>query len=232
MLSPTTSNTQLPMPLPPIITTLPDPDPKVTEPFDHRKQLNKYVKEFAPQHGYGIIIGHSGRDPHLYCKYQCHCSGKPAKPKVKPGADQASKTETEPPKKSRSIKIECPFEMKACFDHEKRTWTLHHKISHHNHEPMEMVIPLLTTSIPTTSTIPTTQQPQGPEASPEINQKHPQTTIQSQLLSINNRILTLEPHQQDELVKSIHKLLDLVLCSSPEGKIPNDICRPNHVSLS
>ncbi|EGF97746.1 uncharacterized protein MELLADRAFT_84499 [Melampsora larici-populina 98AG31] len=230
MLSPTTSNTIFPMPPPPLITTLPDPNPLVTKPFDHRKQLDKFVKEFAPQHGYGIIIGHSGRDPNLYCKYQCHRSGKPAKPKARIGVDHVTKIESEPPKKSRSIKIGCPFEMRACFDHQRQTWTLVHKISHHNHEPMEIVIPVITTIISTSSiqqTTPTTEQPQAREASHESKETTPETSIQSQLVSINEQILSMEAPQQDEMIKSIRKLLNSV-CSVPEDEISNNIRKPNN----
>ena len=66
---------------PPPITTM--PDPHVTDPFELRKPLGKYVKEFATPQGYGINIAHSGQEGNLYCNYECHQSGKPAKKKIK-----------------------------------------------------------------------------------------------------------------------------------------------------
>ncbi|KAH9808053.1 hypothetical protein DFH28DRAFT_1137036 [Melampsora americana] len=206
--SDTPSSTMLP---PPPISTLPDPNPMVTEPFEHRKQLDTFVKEFAPHQGYGIIIGHSGRDPHLYCKYECHRGGKPAKRK-----GQTDSNKCDSPKKTRSIKIGCPFKMKATFNRERRTWTLHHENTYHNHGPMNMEIPDITPSIAPTS-FPKAEQTLALDPSHQKNVVL-DTSIQSQLLSINNRILTMTPSQQNEIIQSIHKLLDVV-CNVPEDKI-------------
>ncbi|EGF99571.1 uncharacterized protein MELLADRAFT_112636 [Melampsora larici-populina 98AG31] len=217
MQAPTTSNTPSSLMLPPPpISTLPDPNPMVTEPFEQRKQLDNFVKEFAPHQGYGIIIGHSGRDPYLYCKYDCHCGGKPAKRK-----GQTDSNECDPPKKTRSIKIGCPFKMKATFHKERRTWTLHHENTYHNHGPMEMEIPDITSSIAPTS-FPKAEQTLDLDPS----HKPIDTSLQSQLLSISNRILSMTASQQDEIIQSIHKLLDAV-CNVPEDKIPTNLPDPH-----
>ncbi|EGG03356.1 uncharacterized protein MELLADRAFT_90258 [Melampsora larici-populina 98AG31] len=209
---PTTSNTPSPMLPPPLISALRNPDPEATEPFHHCKQLDKFVKEFAPHQGYGIIIGHSGRDPHLYCRYECHRGGKPAKRK-----GQTDATECNPPKKTRSIRIECPFKMKATFHRERCTWTLHHEITSHNHGPMEMEIPHITPSIAPTSA----EQSLALDLSHEPTNVPLDTTVQSQLLSINNRILSMPTSQQDEILQSIHKLIDAV-SNVPKDKIPTN----------
>ncbi|EGG11549.1 uncharacterized protein MELLADRAFT_91133 [Melampsora larici-populina 98AG31] len=213
-------DTLSPMLPPPPISTLPNPDPNVTEPFDHRKQLDNFVKEFAPHQGYGIIIGHSGRDPHLYCKYECHRGGKPAKRK-----GQTDATECDPPKKTRSIKIGCPFKMKATFHRERRTWTLHHENTYHNHGPMEMEILDITPSIAPTS-LPKNEQPLSLESSHEPKNVPLEPSVQSKLLLINNRILSMTACQQEEIVQSIHQLLDAV-CNVPEDKISTTINDPH-----
>ncbi|EGG04655.1 uncharacterized protein MELLADRAFT_88709 [Melampsora larici-populina 98AG31] len=201
MQAPTTSNTPSSLMLPPTpISTLPDPNPMVTEPFEHHKQLDNLVKEFAPHQGYAIIVGHSGRDPYLYCKYDCHCGGKPAK----------------------SIKIGCPFKMKATFHKERHTWTLHHQNTYHNHGPMEMEIPDITSRIAPTSA----EQTLDLDPSHKPTNVLLDTSLQSQLLSISNRILSMTASQEDEIIQSIHKLLDAV-CNVPEDKIPTNLPDPH-----
>lgn len=95
------------MPPPPPISVRGDPDPNITDPFDLWKPLDNYVKSFAPNHGYAIIVGHSGRAPHLYTNYDCHRSGRPAKRKVKNDINSTQSTKpatqgsnSDPPKKS------------------------------------------------------------------------------------------------------------------------------------
>lgn len=161
---------------PPPLTAIGDPNPTITDPFDLRKPLDNYVKGFAPSHGYSIIVGHSGRTPIIYTNYECHRSGKPAKRKVKKDINPTNRTishstnpesnpETElsnflPPKKTRSIKIGCPFKMKACFHKEKRAWTLIHVTTTHNHGPYNFDI---------SSMIPTNIVSQVSQLIPSVN---------------------------------------------------------------
>lgn len=154
-----TINTETDMLPPPPLTALGDPDPMITDPFDLRKPLDHYVKGFAPSRGYAIIVGHSGRTPNIYTNYECHRSGKPAKRKIKIDINPTNSTIShsknqesngeadsrnfQPPKKTRSIKIGCPFKMKACFHKEKRAWTLIHVNTTHNHGPYDFDIAIM-----------------------------------------------------------------------------------------
>lgn len=106
--------------LPTIEAKIPAPPP-ITLPGPDQKSMTDYVKAFAPQHGYLISIGRSWRGKGL-SQYRCHRSGLP----------ESSK---DPTKLSKSLKIDCPFKLKAQFSSSKNTWTLSHININHNHEP-------------------------------------------------------------------------------------------------
>lgn len=107
------------IPLPPTQSLFPH-DPN-TQPRDARTPLDEYVKDFALPHGYKISIGHSTPAQNTVT-YQCSRSGRPG-----PHKDQT--------KASKSLKIECPFEMVAHYLPHLRSWTLSHVHTTHNHPP-------------------------------------------------------------------------------------------------
>ncbi|EGG04561.1 uncharacterized protein MELLADRAFT_108186 [Melampsora larici-populina 98AG31] len=106
------------MPAPPEICL-----PGTRDPLDPktREHMDRYVKSFAAPHGYLISVGKSyvskGR-----CTYRCHRGG-------------FCKTSNDTAKTSKSLKIQCPFELKAKLDTEHRYWTLSHINTSHNHPP-------------------------------------------------------------------------------------------------
>ncbi|EGG09140.1 uncharacterized protein MELLADRAFT_104444 [Melampsora larici-populina 98AG31] len=104
-----------------IHNTIPAPPP-ITLPGPTLELMNKYVKEFSPQHGYLISIGRSSVKKKPNCRYRCHRSGLP----------EAVKDST---KELKSLKIDCPFLLKARYNSVKQSWTLTHVNTTHNHPP-------------------------------------------------------------------------------------------------
>lgn len=88
--------------------------------------MNEYVKEFSPQHGYHISIGRSSFKKKKQCKYICHRSGLP----------EIAKDST---KDSKSLKIGCPFTLKARYNSTNESWSLSHVNTNHNHPPNPVI---------------------------------------------------------------------------------------------
>ncbi|EGG01665.1 uncharacterized protein MELLADRAFT_66869 [Melampsora larici-populina 98AG31] len=107
--------------LPVLNTTIPAPPP-ITLPGPTLDSMNNYVKAFAPPHGYLISIGRSSLVQKPFCNYRSHRGGLP----------EASK---DPTKESKSLKMECPFNLKARYSPSTQMWTLSHIVTNHNHDP-------------------------------------------------------------------------------------------------
>lgn len=90
-------------------------------PREARSKLDQYLKDFALPHGYKISVGHSTTAQNTVT-YVCSRSGRPAKRK-------------DDSKPTKSLKIECPFEMIADYLPLFRSWTLTPIHSTHNHPP-------------------------------------------------------------------------------------------------
>lgn len=98
------------------------PPPAIAIPGAIRAPLDKYVKDFALQHGYAIVIGRS-RGARLECKYRCHLSGDPPK------------TPTADPDPTDPEKCNCPFELFSAYDETAGEWRMIHINTTHNHAP-------------------------------------------------------------------------------------------------
>ncbi|KAH9812738.1 hypothetical protein DFH28DRAFT_898555, partial [Melampsora americana] len=102
-----------------IYNNIPAP-PHITILGDHQK-MKEFVKAFAPPHGYLISVQKSYLVKGL-CNYVCHRGGVP----------ETIKDES---KESKSLKINCPFKLKAKLNRGHNSWTLHLIDTKHNHPP-------------------------------------------------------------------------------------------------
>ncbi|EGG00299.1 uncharacterized protein MELLADRAFT_67926 [Melampsora larici-populina 98AG31] len=190
MESPETNTPNTDIPAPPPITTLNNVK---------RESMNQYVKNFATQHGYIISIRNSSI-ARTSIKYVCHCSGLP----------RATK---QPPKEStsKSLKINCPFQLKAKYNPENQSWTLSHLNTTHNHPPNLNIQPsiephVIQPSIELISTI--SDNPDLKET--QLDSTQTQTahiTTHSFIHTFSQRILALSVEQQQLLFVQIDNLL-------------------------
>ncbi|EGG00496.1 uncharacterized protein MELLADRAFT_67715 [Melampsora larici-populina 98AG31] len=196
--------------------SIPAPPPIIL-PGPTLELMNKYVKGFSPQHGYHISIGRS--------------------------SVQKKQRSKDPTKESKSLKINCPFTLKARYNSTDQTWTVVHVNITHNHQP-NADIKLQSTNTPQILTLPTSQpstashndlnaelalrtlgcadiQPKSPtcELTPSSTSE---PTVNSFIKICHSRLLGMTVEHQKELMHQIDSLFRQIHTSEPNTAIDID----------
>jgi hypothetical protein len=161
--------------IPVLNNNIPAPPP-TTLPGPTLESMNNYVKGFAPQHGYLISIGRSSLVKKPFCNYRCHRGGLP----------EISK---DPTKESKSIKIQCPFKLKARYSSSTQTWILSHIETRHNHPPNFDI---------------------QPQPAPQLTSITPEVEVDTFISSLGQRIKALSVEEQHNIIASINNLFETV----------------------
>ncbi|EGG01525.1 uncharacterized protein MELLADRAFT_110868 [Melampsora larici-populina 98AG31] len=179
--------------------------PRKSLPGPTLKSMNDYVKDFAPQHGYLISIHQSSLTKKPFCTYLCHRSGLP----------ELSKDD--PTKETKSLKINCPFKLKARYNASTVLWTLSHVNIKHNHPPnlnLQPPQPPATLSIQSlhaesTSAplIDSTPISLDPSSLDEDKTLLPTSKVELFLTSFGSRIRALSIKQQQDVIIKIENIL-------------------------
>ncbi|EGG12904.1 uncharacterized protein MELLADRAFT_87237 [Melampsora larici-populina 98AG31] len=185
-----------------LYTDIPAPPP-ISLP-GQQSSMKQCLKEFAPHHGYLISIGPLDIKKNIY-KYRCHRSGLPELAK-------------DPSKGSKSLKINCPFDLKVTF--KNGLWMLSHVNINHNHPPNFDLRPPQhpTPPIKISEDIKTVNNSQS-----AVDKDQIVTQVDTFLSLIGPRIKSLSAEQQKEVVLQIDKLLTRVVDIESVPVITNPI---------
>lgn len=125
------------------LITRPFPD----QVFHSREELNEFIREFARDNGFGIVIAHSNKKAIYYTcelggRYR-HKKGKTIQQQEEEEAERRlNETGTayvlEP--HARTKKLRCPFSMTASFRKLNSAWLLRTTCNEHNHQQLDPLL--------------------------------------------------------------------------------------------